>query len=227
MLLKKHGEPVPDHGSPRLQPGFGKTQRIQMVRNIEQIQPRLKPGATVSILVAEQPADLFGATTAAVGIYDGKNTVVLPNPSREALDSVAKMLSQTEKIITHDLKRLMHQLSLSTVYRLPSTNFDTMIASYLLASGSRAHDLPGAMHGFLGRSVEVPATFVKEKDYERFGQVVAALPELAQNMEKELEKAGSTKVFPRGRPIDSTARVAASRSATASDTAFSPSAVLS
>ncbi|MEK7619796.1 MAG: DNA polymerase I [Patescibacteria group bacterium] len=199
-LLKKHGEPMSDDGgrggvqggSPRLQPGSEKVvTRVQIVRTIEQIQPRLKPGATIAVLIAEQPADLFGATTAAVGIYDGKNTVVLPNPSREALASVAGILAKADRVITHDLKHLMHQLG--SVVDRPA--FDTMIASYLLASGSRAHDLPGAMHGFLGRSVEVPATFAKEKDYERFGQVVAALPELAQRMEKELEKAGSTKVF--------------------------------
>ena len=37
--------------------------------------------------------------------------------------------------------------------------------------------------------------FAKQKDYEQFGTVVAALPELAQKMEKELETAGMTKVF--------------------------------
>lgn len=187
-LLKKHGEPVVEE---KIESKVESKTKVAVVKKLD-----IGKVSTVAVLVAEQPPDLFGATTAAVGIFDGKNTVVLPNPSREALESVADILAKADRIITHDLKRLSHQLSLSSVSRLPSrSNFDTMIASYLLASGSRAHDLPGAMHVFLGRSVEVPTTFMKEKDYERFGQIVAALPELAHKLEQELEKAGSKKVF--------------------------------
>jgi DNA polymerase I len=182
-LLKKHGESVVEEKTQ------GKTESKAKVSIVKKLD--IGKGSTVAILIAEQPADLFGATTAAVGMYDGKNTVVLPNPSREALASVAGILAKADRVITHDLKHLMHQLG--SVIDRPA--FDTMIASYLLASGSRAHDLPGAMHGFLNRSVEVPATFAKEKDYERFGQIVSALPELAQKLETELEKTGSTKVF--------------------------------
>jgi DNA polymerase-1 len=70
-----------------------------------------------------------------------------------------------------------------------------MIASYLLSSGTRSHDLPGALHAYVGKPLEIPATFAKDKDYERFGHVVAALPELANKMEKELESTGAIKVF--------------------------------
>ncbi|MCR4314566.1 MAG: DNA polymerase I, partial [Candidatus Uhrbacteria bacterium] len=199
-LLKKHGEK--EDSSPRFQPGPGQpasdksVAKIEIVRNAEELQRRLKPAATIAILVAEQPADLFGSTTAAVGVSDGKRTVVLMNPSHEALESVAQMLSGTHRIITHDLKKLMHQLLPHSKFSIPnSLHFDTMIASYLLHSGSRIHDLSSAIHSFLARSLEVPSTFAKEKDYERFGTVVAALLELAQKMETELERIGATKVF--------------------------------
>lgn len=195
-LLKKHGEKVPEEGSRGLQPAFEKTSvTVEVLRDVGELQRRLKPAATIVVLIAEQPADLFGATVAAVGVSDGKKTIVLPNPSREALESVAQFIAKSKRIVTHDLKRLMHQLSLPPVYRLPSTHFDTMIASYLLHSGSRAHDLAGALHGVLGRSLDVPSTFTKEKDYERFGTVVATLPELAERLEAELGHVGATKVF--------------------------------
>lgn len=201
-LLKKHGEKESTGGSRGLpadaealagrQPATGKsTSKVEIVRDVLELQRRLEPAAAITILIAEQPADLFGATTAAVGVSDGDKTLVISNPSRETLKSIAEILSSAKKIITHDFKHLMHQLG-SMVDR-PA--FDTMIASYLLHSGSRAHDLSGAMHSVLGRSIEVPLTFAKEKDYERFGTVVATLLELAQKMETELEGAGAMKVF--------------------------------
>ena len=182
-LLKKHGEPVVEE---KVEKKTESKSKISIVKKLD-----IGANSTIAVLIAEQPADLFGATTAAVGICDGKDTVVLPNPSREVLESVGTIISQTENIITHDLKHLMHQLE--TVIDRPA--FDTMIASYLLASGSRVHDLSGAMSEFLDRSIEIPATFAKDKDYERFGQVVALLPELAQRMERELHKTGSKKVM--------------------------------
>lgn len=192
-LLKKHGDGNEGgHMTTKSDKGVASAKAvIQVVKLVDELGG-FGNAQTVAILIAEQLADLFGATMAAVGLSDGKKALVLPHPSHEALESVTKALSGTKQIVSHDLKRLMHQLG-SPVAR-PA--FDTMIASYLLHSGSRAHDLAGAMHGFLHRSVpEVPTTFSKEKDYERFGTVVSALPELAQKMEKELEDTGAMRVF--------------------------------
>lgn len=191
-LLKKHGEKVPEEKHRELQSVSGKNSAaVEIVRDAGELQRRLKPAAMIAILITEQPADLFGATIAAVGLSDGNKTLVVSNPSREALESVAGILSSAKKVITHDLKHLLHQLG-GTVDR-PA--FDTMIASYLLHSGSRVHDLAGAIHSLLGRSLEVPSTFAKEKDYERFGTVVATLLELTQKMETELEGVGALWVF--------------------------------
>ena len=191
-LLKKHGEPVEE----------GKTDHksetkvvVEIVKALDANHPhpllKKEGDRTIAILIAEQPADLFGATLAAVGLSSGGETFVLPNPSRESLLAIVKILEGAKRIVTHDLKHLMHQLG--SVIERP--DFDTMIASYLLHSGSRVHDLTGAMHEILGRSIEVPETFAKEKDYERFGNVVAALPELAKKMEEELDRTGAMKVF--------------------------------
>ncbi|MBI4591920.1 DNA polymerase I [Candidatus Uhrbacteria bacterium] len=186
-LLKKHGEPVEEVKMDRK----GETKAVvKIVKNIDEIG-KTYGNESIAVLVAEQPADLFGATLAAVGLSDGSETFVLSNPSRESLLAMVKVLEDAKRIVTHDLKRLMHQLG-SVIHR---SGFDTMIASYLLHSGSRVHDLTGAMHEILGRSIEVPATFAKEKDYERFGNVVGALPELAKKMEEELDRTGAMKVF--------------------------------
>ncbi len=182
-LLKKYGEPVAQE---KTQSKTESKEKVTIVKKVD-----VDKISTIAILIASQPADLFGATTAAVGICDGKKTMVLPNPSPEALASVAALIAKADRVITHDLKHLMQQLG-SVIDR---SAFDTMIASYLLASGSRAHDLSGVVQGILGRSLEVPLTFAKEKDYERFGQVVAVLPELVKKMEHELERTGGANVF--------------------------------
>ncbi len=182
-LLKKYGEPVAQE---KTQSKTESKEKVTIVKKVD-----VDKISTIAILIASQPADLFGATTAAVGICDGKKTMVLPNPSPEALASVAALIAKADRVITHDLKHLMQQLG--SVIDRPA--FDTMIASYLLASGSRAHDLSGVVQGILGRSLEVPLTFEKEKDYERFGQVVAVLPELVKKMEHELERTGGANVF--------------------------------
>jgi DNA polymerase I len=191
-LLRKHGaqgreaKPVKKESS---------KVSVEVVKDVGNIVDAFGNSKTVAVLIAQQPADLFGATLAAVGVSDGKKTVVLPNPSHEALERIAKMLGKTKTIVTHDLKHLLHQLPISN-FQFPTSNFDTMIASYLLHSGSRAHDLAGAAHTFLERSIpDVSETFSKQTDYERFGRVVAALPELAKKMAAKLKDSGATKVF--------------------------------
>ena len=149
-------------------------------------------GRRVAVLIAHQPADLFGHTLAAVGVSDGEQTVVVVNPSKEAMGQIAKNLLGASLVVSHDVKRLFHELGQS----LAVPFFDTMIASYLLHAGSRAHDLSSTAHSIMGATIpEVPATFSKEKDYETFGQIVAALPSLAHKMRERMETAGATRVF--------------------------------
>ncbi len=147
---------------------------------------------TLGILLASQSADLFGATLAAAGISDGVQTFVVANPSKEALAHMAKNLSGASLVVSHDVKHLMHELEQS----LNTPFFDTMIASYLLHAGTRAHDLAATEYSVLGVAVpEVPGAFAKEKDYETFGQIVSTLPGLARQMRECLEEVGASRVF--------------------------------
>ncbi len=192
-LIKKHT--VDSGGSRGLQPASEKpTSRVQIVRDIAELQRRLTPAATntIGILIAEQQPDLFGATTAAAAISDGSQTFVLMNPTKDALREIQKILSAAHLVITHDLKHLTHQLGET----ISTPAFDTMIASYLLFAGTRSHDLASVAHKALGRTIaDLPLTFAKEKDYETLGSVAATLPELAQSMRGELEKATLTNIF--------------------------------
>ncbi len=165
---------------------------LHVVRSGQDYSLENLKGHPVGVLIAEQPADLFGVTMAALAVSGNGETTVLVHPSKEDVERIFTGLSGVEMIVTHDLKHLMHQTS----RRITSTSFDTMIASYLLHAGSRAHDLSMAIANQLGEKVpEIPKVFAKERDYVVFGQVVSALPRLASKMRGALTEAGQGKIF--------------------------------
>ncbi|NQV89019.1 MAG: DNA polymerase I [Parcubacteria group bacterium] len=165
---------------------------IQIVRVGQEYSIEKFKGAPVGVLIAEQPADLFGATMAALSVSGNGQTIVLVNPSEEDLEKIFVGLSSAETLVTHDLKQLMHQVE----RRITFQAFDTMIASYLLNAGTRAHDLSMVIHNHIDEKVsEIPKMFAKEKDYQKFGQVTATLPRLALKMREALVEAGQEEVF--------------------------------
>jgi DNA polymerase-1 len=161
---------------------------VQIVRGVANVSAALKTigDETVSILVAEQSPDLFGATLAAVAVSDGKNTIVIPSPNAELLGMVGEKLASASKIVSHDWKRAMH----ATGWGADSRMVDLMIVSYLLSSGSRSHDLASILP-----DVAVPVSFGTEKELMVLGQIVTRLPGLGHTMIKELDGAGMGKVY--------------------------------
>lgn len=208
-LLRKHEPKVSDgdSGSRRLQPA---REAIAIVRDINELKRRLKPAATaqkpaataqdtektIGVLVADQQPDLFGATLAAIAVSDGTTTVVVPNPAEKHLVALFPEPVEGMKLVTHDLKKLMHQLPM-TNYQLPaSIFFDTMLASYLLHSGSRSHDLPSIVAKQLFVKLpELPEAYASQKDYERLGFAASLLPRLKSSLEASLKDAGLEEVF--------------------------------
>lgn len=187
-LIRKHSDKSSTKPSPQ-------KSEVLVIRDIKELELRLKSWATIeilAILIADQQADLFGATMAAVAVSDGKTTVVVPNPAEKHLALLSEQLAVGSwQIVTHDLKKLMHQLGRNDI-----KSFDTMIASYLLHSGSRAHDLPSIISQQLGiKQSELPLTFATQKDYERLGAVVALLPRLAASLRTVLEKTNTQTIF--------------------------------
>ncbi|MBM5789628.1 DNA polymerase I [Candidatus Parcubacteria bacterium] len=193
MSSSRQGGPRPDS-------------RIQVVRDEQELKRIAFAGEEIALLVAEQQPDLFGATLAALAVSDGKTTVVVPNPAQKHITVIAAGLSaRTGHLVTHDLKKLMHQLGSSFASsphspfglgRADRMAFDTMIASYLLHSGSRLHDLPSVVSGALAVKLsELPEAYASQKDYERLGQAAALLPRLKAALEKQLDASGLREVY--------------------------------
>jgi len=193
-LLRKHGdvEGTRELPPPPLENGAGEpVGHIEIIRSGQEYSAKKFDGP-VGVLIAEQPADLFGATMAALAISDGNRTSVLVNPSKETVEKAFETLLGAGLLVTHDAKHLMHQIE----KRVSTPTFDVMIASYLLHAGSRTHDLSSVVHRQLEEKVpEIPQAFAKEKDYKRLGQVTATLPRLAKKMRKALKEAGQEEVF--------------------------------
>lgn len=214
-LLRKHEPKVSDgeSGSRRLQPA---RDAIAIVRDINELRRRLnqsfdrskEPAATaqdtektIGVLVAEQQPDLFGATLAAIAVSNGTTTVVVPNPAEKHLKIVGEQWTMDSgRIITHDFKKLMHQLHGTPLNpplgRGEGRAFDIMIASYLLHSGSRSHDLPAIAAKQLSVKLpELPEAYASQKDYERLGFAASLLPRLKSSLEASLKDAGLEEVF--------------------------------
>lgn len=190
-LLRKHKVPMADVPEAK-KVSTKKKEQVDVVKEVETLLEIIGDAKEVGVLLAEQPADLFGSTRAALAISDGKRTSVLMSPNNEALTKVINALKQVGTVVTHDVKAFMHQIETRLTGRL----FDTMIGSYLLHAGSRAHDLPTVAKNMLGVSLpELPESFGKEKDYERLGQACAALVPMAKNMRKELKDSGGKDIF--------------------------------
>jgi DNA polymerase-1 len=195
--------------------GTKSEKHIFVIRDVKELDPQFKSLATtvsIGILIADQQADLFGATMAALALSDGKTTVVVPNPAEKHLEAVRIAVgnriaegssgqwavgSGQKIVVTHDLKKLMHQLGSTSNFQFPISNFfDTMVASYLLHSGSRAHDLPSVISEQLGiKFPELPSAYATQKDYERLGVACALLPRLAIALRVNMEKINIQTVF--------------------------------
>ncbi|MBU0531695.1 DNA polymerase I [Patescibacteria group bacterium] len=170
----------------------------------------LEGAKELALFAASNPqADLFGSDLAVLALSDGKQTVVLKNPSADELQDALDLIAATKLLVVHDLKKLLHELGgLSRVARRTSIKnderfaisdgqfFDLMVASYLAHSGSRSHDIAAIAHEHLKtRLPETPTAYAAERDYQAAGSVAAAMLELKTIMETELKKDGMLKLF--------------------------------
>ncbi|MEK7614873.1 MAG: DNA polymerase I [Patescibacteria group bacterium] len=185
-LLRKHEQQIPEKPATTEKSSTKKSASpVLVVRDVEQLKEALakmqkQSEFTIGILLAQQQADLFGSTHAALALSDGKTTVVVPNPAPKHLQPIEDFLEHASLVVVHDVKHLMHQ----TGWTFRQT-FDTLIASYLLDSGSRAYELP----------FELPIAYATQKDYEKLGSAVCQLPQLAKTLKKSLEDSSLLSVF--------------------------------
>ena len=127
-------------------------------------------GEEVAVLVAVHlQKALFGETVAACALSDGERTVVLRNPPKEALAAAFEALERAKRVITHDLKALMH----ATGWKGDQRWSDLMVGSYVLNPGSRAHDLGSAVKELAGESVPELSSYGSDEELDVFARVLS------------------------------------------------------
>jgi DNA polymerase I len=150
----------------------------------------------LGVLVGKnKQADLFGQELAVIGLSDGKSTVVLTNPKKEQVKQVLDLVALADQVVVHGYKDLLHEADV-LIGVDASKVFDLKIASYLLNSGSRSHDIASVSHQIFGATLaNPPEAYAADKDYHSVGQIVSRFPELAKALEKELKDKEIYNVF--------------------------------
>jgi len=193
-LLRKHRDknevpPVDDMDNT-----ISRTSSIEIIKKKGDLKEFLtKISGEIAVFVAEQPTDLFGETLSAVVISDGVLTRIVPNPTNKQLKDIGEAIQNTEKVVVHDLKDLMWK----TEWKFDSAKTtDLMIASYLLHSSSRVHDIVSALYAILGSKIpELPETYLTDKDYKKLGSICFQMPKAAQVVRAAFAKDKMIKVF--------------------------------
>lgn len=191
-LLRKHAKEIPAPPAPKKKV-FTKSP-LSVVRHINQLEEELNNlnGDALGLMLLEQAEDLFGATLSGLVISDGINTIIFPNPDQAALDMTAQKITQAQSVIVHDLKKLIHL----TGWTSDDRYFDLMLASYLLHSGSRSHDLASVVNEFADLKIaQIPEYCTSDKEYAILAALAGSFPKLAITMSEELASTGMTKVF--------------------------------
>ncbi|MBI2485008.1 DNA polymerase I [Candidatus Uhrbacteria bacterium] len=111
------------------------------------------PKGAVGILVTRQSPDLFGSTLGAVAIAEEDHVEIFETPDKKTCEKILARLQKAYRIVTHDYKALLHALDVSPEEVPKAPVFDTMLASYLLHSGTRAHDFPLVVSDALRQSI--------------------------------------------------------------------------
>ena len=210
-LLRKRGKPsfakASEGRETKKEKNKAATKGVVIVKKKQETKKALEALSKkqIALLIGQnKQADLFGQALAVVAISDGSKTVVVPNPDADQIKLVLDVLSRVDQVVLHGYKDILHTLCSGTLQGSieqngrpkPSATFDIKIASYLLHSGSRSHDIASIAHQALKTKLPVlPESFATDKDYQAAGSVVAVFPALADAMQKELKDKGMTKLF--------------------------------
>lgn len=94
----------------------------------------------IGIVVQAKEKDLFGGSIASIAVTDGRNIVVMKDPSNDDLRKIVASISGAKLLVMHDVKTILHildDLGIDLATMLHQKFFDTQVAAYLLASGDR------------------------------------------------------------------------------------------
>ena len=94
----------------------------------------------IGVVVQTKEKDLFGGGIASIAVTDGRNIVVMKDPTTDDLRKIIASISGAKLIVMHDVKSILHildDLGIDLAAMLRQRFFDTQVAAYLLASGDR------------------------------------------------------------------------------------------
>ncbi len=142
----------------------------------------------IGIVVQTKEKDLFGGSIASIAITDGRNIVVMKDPSTNDLRKVVTSIVSAKLLVMHDVKMILHILDdlgidLSGVLR--QRCFDTRVAAYLLASGDREFAYADVVRSSLG---------VSFADDASAQEMIGALLPLATVLDRRLSDEGMKKL---------------------------------
>ncbi|MBU0648511.1 DNA polymerase I [Patescibacteria group bacterium] len=173
-------------------------QKHRVLKDWEKIQEFLKvlqKQKQFALCVETEDANLFGDTLLGMGFYFGSEAYFIEIKNLKKIQAVALWKELTPplqdpeiKKIGHDLKSVGRSLAERGV-KLAGLDFDTMIASYILASGARNHDLASVVLQELGQELGSPG----DKHY--FAKKVARVWALKGVLEKKMEQDGLSRLF--------------------------------
>jgi len=167
---------------------------IDALSKMEKLINDLKKEREIAISLEIEDAGLFGDSLAGMGIRTKSGAYFLALGSLKKQEqnkfwkSAAVILEDNNiKKIGYDLKHEMEILANYSV-KLQGLDFDVMIASYLLASGTRTHDLGAIILQELGKELAESGKDIELKK-------INFIWELKKALEPKLKKADVLKLF--------------------------------
>lgn len=171
-----------------------KSSPIKSLNQMEKLFKALANEKEVAISLDSEDAGLFGDSLVGMALRTKKDAHYLELGALKPQElakfwQIAKPVFESPSIkkIGHSLKHLMEKAR-SHKIKMQGLSFDVMIASYLLASGTRSHDLKAIVLQELGK--ELPET---GKNFDK--KTVDYIWELKGILEKNLEKDNMLKLF--------------------------------
>jgi len=146
------------------------------------------PDGTIAILALDGQPDLFGGSLVAVCYQKASEVRLFEHPNKADILAITSELSSAGRVVTHDVKALWHALGANPNDLPRAEVFDTMLASYLLHSGSRAHDLESVVKDALDKSLS-------ELSVKNLERAVGLLPALERELTSRLKDEGQMKLY--------------------------------
>lgn len=177
---------------------FEKARTVKTLKTSSEILSfvsRLTKQKDFALSVELEDANLFGDTLRGIGFAYGGEAgfahlkALKKNEQQQFFKKIIPLLQdQKVKKTGHDLKKDFHALANHGI-ELNGLEFDVMIASYLLASGTRTHELDNIVLQELGK--EMPS--LDDKNF--YAQKISYIRELKGMLEQKLNKQNLFKLF--------------------------------